>query len=75
VRIALFGLHRRGSVWVFVWISLAIALACVAYGFVEPVFFVGGLMVFSALWYYLAIRWVDRNSGFHSASESDSEHE
>ena len=56
VRIALVGLHRRRSVWMFVWISLAIALACVAFGFVEPIFFIGGLMVFAALWYYLAIR-------------------
>jgi hypothetical protein len=31
----------------------------VLYGFVDRRFLVGGIMLFAALWYYAAIRWVD----------------
>jgi hypothetical protein len=41
--------------------SLAITVGCVVYGFTDWRFFFGGLMVFAALWYYLAIRWVDQH--------------
>jgi hypothetical protein len=61
VRMGLWGLPNRESAWVFFWISTIAAAGCVAYGFVNPRFFIGGLLVFAALWYYLAIRWVDRN--------------
>lgn len=60
VRLGLWGLSSRGAAWAFFWLSLAIALGCVAFGFVHWRFFIGGGMVFAALWYYLSIRWVDR---------------
>jgi hypothetical protein len=60
VKVGLWGLGSRASAWVFVWLSLAIAVGCVVYGFTTDLRFVfGGLLVFAALWYYLAIRWVD----------------
>ena len=62
VQLGLWGLNRAGA-WAFVWLSLALAAGGVAYGFaVHPVGFAGGLLVFSALWYYLSIRWVDEHS-------------
>jgi hypothetical protein len=64
VRIGLWGLPTRRSAWVFVWLSFAIAIGCVAYGFVDRRFSVGGLMTLAALWYYLAIRWVDQHGGW-----------
>jgi hypothetical protein len=45
-------------------LSIVIAVACVAYGFVDRWFFIGGSLVFAALWYYLSIRWVDQHSGW-----------
>lgn len=62
VRIGLWGLPSRSSAWFFVWLSLAMAAASVAYGFVNPIGFTGVILVFAALWYYLAIRWVDRHN-------------
>jgi hypothetical protein len=62
VRLGLWGLPNRASAWVFFWLSVALAAGCVGYGFVEWPFFIGGVLLFAALWYYQAIRWVDRHS-------------
>jgi hypothetical protein len=61
VQVGLWGLPNRASAWAFFWLSLAVAVGCVAYGFVDWRFFFGGLIVFAALWYYASIRWVDRH--------------
>ncbi|HHM12898.1 MAG TPA: hypothetical protein ENJ16_05045 [Planctomycetaceae bacterium] len=61
VRLGLWGVRSRKSAWAFFWLSVAIAIACVAYGFVNPRFFAGGVMLLAAVWYLLAIRWVDTN--------------
>ena len=60
VLIALWGLPNRALAWACFWLSVAITVACVAFGFVDRRFFVGVIMAGAALWYYLAIRWVDR---------------
>jgi hypothetical protein len=64
VQIGLWGLSNRASAWVFVWLSLAIAAGCVAYGFINHLWFIGSMMVIAALWYFLSIRWVDHNSSW-----------
>ncbi len=61
VRLALAGLSGRASAWVFVWFSLVLAVGSVFLGFWYPLAFVGVLFVLSALWYWLAIRWMDRH--------------
>jgi hypothetical protein len=60
VKAGLWGLPNRGSAWTFFWLSIAVAAGCATYGFVDRRFFLGGVMVFAALWYYACIRWVDR---------------
>jgi hypothetical protein len=62
VRFGLWGLPTRISAWACFWISVVLAGASVAVGFVLPIAFAGGGLVFAALWYYLAIRWVDQHS-------------
>jgi hypothetical protein len=62
VQLALWGLPSRRAAWAFCWLSIALAVVCVAYGFIDQRFFIGGILAFAALWYYLAIRWVDQNS-------------
>lgn len=62
VRLGLWKLRTRGAAWAYFWLCIAIAVVCVAYGFVDWRFFFGGLMVFAAVWYYLSIRWVDQHS-------------
>jgi len=64
VRLGLWGIPGRGAAWSFVVLSLAIAAGGITYGFVNPLGFIGGLMVFAALWYYLSIRWVDRHGSW-----------
>jgi hypothetical protein len=61
VKAAVWGLPTQVSVWSFFWLSIALAIVSVAYGFWDVRFFAGGLFVFPALWYYLAIRWVDQH--------------
>jgi hypothetical protein len=46
--------------WGYFNLCLGIALDSVAYGFVNPIFFLGGFMVLSAVPYYLSIRWIDQ---------------
>lgn len=64
VRLGLWGLPRRWAAWIFFWVSIGISVGCVAYGFVERRFLIGGVMVLAALWYYLSIRWVDKHASW-----------
>ena len=61
VRLGLWGLPNRTSAWACFWLSIVIAIACVAYGFIDARFFPVGVMALAAVWYYLSIRWVDEN--------------
>jgi hypothetical protein len=65
VRIALWGLVSRADAWFFLWLSAALALVCVALGFVNRYFFTGSVFLLAALWYYLSIRWMDRHDCWH----------
>ncbi|MCS7045984.1 MAG: hypothetical protein NZO58_06480 [Gemmataceae bacterium] len=64
VWIGLWGLPTRRWAWLFVWLSLGLSAGSVALGFFHPLAFVGALFVIAALWYYLAIRWVDKHSSW-----------
>jgi hypothetical protein len=66
VRIGLWGIPSRRAASAFVWLSLAIALACAVYGLRDRRFLLGVIMVLAALWYDAAIRWVDRHGGWGS---------
>jgi hypothetical protein len=62
VRFSLLGLPNRASAWACVWLSLAVAAAGIAWGvFVDPLGLYAFVFVFAAMFYYLAIRWVDRH--------------
>jgi hypothetical protein len=45
----------------FVWLCIVLAIGCIAYGFIDRRFFAGGALLLAALWYFLSIRWVDRD--------------
>ncbi|MDQ5824277.1 MAG: hypothetical protein M3441_08695 [Chloroflexota bacterium] len=67
VRLGLMGLRSRGAAWAFFWLSIVVAAGGIAFGLVNPDFFIGGIFVggiflVAALLYYLAIRWVDQHS-------------
>ena len=61
VQLGLWRLPTRASAWACFWFSMAVAVGSIAYGFIDPRFFFGTLIVFAALWYYLSIRWVDKH--------------
>jgi len=63
VKFGLWGLPNRGAAWACFWLSVALSLVG-AYGFVDRRFFGFGALVFAALWYWLAIRWVDEHGGW-----------
>jgi len=69
VRVGLWGLPNRQAACFFIFLALVCAAACVAYGLVDPRWFAGGLFVFAALWYYLAIRWVDQHDGWSTKQD------
>jgi hypothetical protein len=69
VRIGLLGTRSRRSAWICVGVSLAIAIGAVVLGLADRRLFLGSLallpfMLVSALGYYCAIRWVDRNGSW-----------
>ncbi len=61
VRMGLWGVPNRASAWVFVWVCMAAAVGCVAYGYVDPTFAWGGLFMVASIGYFSAIRWMDRH--------------
>lgn len=62
VRLCVWGMPNRASVWAICWLALALAVGCDIYGFRDGRFFTGvPFFVVAALTYRLAIRWVDRH--------------
>jgi hypothetical protein len=61
VQVGLFGLPTRASAWAFVWLSVLLAAAGAAGVLFYWPLGLGVLFLLAALWYYLCIRWVDRN--------------
>ncbi len=61
VKIGLWGLPGRTSVWVCFWLSVAGGLTGSIYGFWERRALSASLFFLAALMYWLTIRWVDRN--------------
>jgi signal peptidase I len=55
---------------VFCWLSILLAAASAVYGFWDPRFFLGTLLLLAALYYWLAIRWVDRHGGWPTAARN-----
>jgi hypothetical protein len=59
----LLGIPDRQTAWALILFCLALTVAGVLYGWLtNPIGYMGCLMIVAAVWYYLAIRWVDRNS-------------
>ncbi len=64
VKVALWGVPGRSAAWAFFWLSLALAIGGIIYGFWDRRFFAGAMLFVAAAWYYLAIRWVDQRGGW-----------
>jgi hypothetical protein len=64
VAIGLWGVPTRTAALVYLYISLGLTVASIAAGFVFPLYWGGCLLIFAAMWYWLAIRWVDQHGGW-----------
>jgi hypothetical protein len=66
VKLSLWGLPNKGSVWAFVGLSIFCAVASVAYAVMagDLRFYAGLLFLLAALMYWLAIRWVDNHGSW-----------
>jgi hypothetical protein len=63
IRASLWGIKHCWLAWLFVWLSVAIAIGLLAYGFTDRRGFIGAIaFVGVALLYYFPLRWVDQNS-------------
>jgi len=61
VRLGLWGVPTRRIAVAFALVSAGAAFACALYGFVDKRFWAGVVLVASALWYWSAIRWMDKH--------------
>jgi hypothetical protein len=61
VKLSIWGVPGRAGLWAFVALSVAAAIGCVAYGFIDRRFFLGASFLLAALMYWLSIRWIDQH--------------
>ncbi|HBB94532.1 MAG TPA: hypothetical protein DC054_04010 [Blastocatellia bacterium] len=59
VAVGLWGLKTRAVAWAFVVLSILVATGSIIYWS-----WLGAIMYLAAVWYFLAIRWVDENSAW-----------
>ena len=45
VKVGLWGISSRGSAWTFVWLSIALGVVCMVYGFWNRWFSLGAVVV------------------------------
>lgn len=64
VYLGLLGINSKNVAYGYLVLSLVLALGCLIYGFVKPIFFWGVPMVSAAYWYYYCIKWVDAHSNW-----------
>jgi len=65
VKLGLWAVPNRAFAWAFFWLSITLALVFFVFGYWGPFFFfLGVLFVLVALWYWLAIRWIDQHGGW-----------
>jgi len=74
VKLSMWGVPGRVGLWAFVAISIACAAGCVVYGFWDVRFFTEVLFLFSALMYWLTIRWIDCHGSWGSDADPDNVH-
>jgi hypothetical protein len=65
VKVSMWGVPGRWGLWAFFALSIVLAVGCVVYGFWDWRFFYGIAFLFSALMYWLSIRWVDRHGSWN----------
>jgi hypothetical protein len=61
VKVGLYGFRSRASLWRWLWLSSAVALAGVVWGFWFPLSFAFGVYALPPLLFWASLRWVDRN--------------
>jgi hypothetical protein len=63
VAIGLWKVASREAALGYMWLCIIASIASIAAGLVvHPQYFISAPLILAALWYWLAIRWVDRNA-------------
>lgn len=60
VKLALWGVPNRIAAWLCFWFTLQIVVSLIIYSFWEPLFLISIIFIIGPIWYYLAIKWVDK---------------
>ena len=66
VYIGLLGINSKSTAYVYLAISLILGLVSIYLGFSQPKYFLGAFMFLATGWYFYAINWVDKNSGWEN---------
>jgi hypothetical protein len=61
VRVAIWGLSSKHTVALFAWLSAVLGGVSFVFGLNDRRFLVGLFFFVSSCWYFLALRWLDRN--------------
>lgn len=65
VKFSTWGVSGRSGLWIFTFLCLAIAIACVVYGFWDDRFYYIGIGAFlAAMMYWSSIKWIDRHGSW-----------
>ena len=64
VELGLWGISSRAVALAFMWFSYLVAIAGIAYGFHDPVFFAAAAFILAGLWYRSCIRWMDAHDAW-----------
>lgn len=62
VKIGLLAIYSKRTALFYFWLSIALSVVSAVLGVFNRIYFWGLGFLISALWYWLCIRWVDKNS-------------
>lgn len=62
VKIGLWMINTRKTAMTYFWLSILLAVISALLGIQDRAYCAGLLFLLPALWYWLAIRWVDKNA-------------
>lgn len=59
VSLGLWAIHKRGIALTYMWLCIAAAVVSAWFSFLP-----GTGLLLAALWYWYAVRWMDKNQGW-----------
>ena len=66
----LWGVSTRATAMRYMWLSILLAVVSLGASFFNPMGFLGGFALITAVLYRYAVRWVDKNSYWANATRA-----